>query len=239
MGPGRCATLTCLEWGVAMVQNVDWTSSIPAMAVLEPATRDRLRALTHPVSALEGTRIFSEGSACEAYLILLSGQLRVRKLGENGREIVLYRVEPGETCVVTTACLMAGTAYDAEGIAETDIQAQALPMVDFRALLAESATFRDFVFRAYGTRISDLLMLIEEVAFGRIDQRLATHLLERGRGRNEIKITHQDLAMELGTAREVVSRQLKEFERQGWVSLARGQIHFENVAALEALTRNI
>jgi CRP/FNR family transcriptional regulator, anaerobic regulatory protein len=220
-----------------VTQTGDWTDSIIAIAMLDEATRMRLRSMAQPVSAPAGTRIFSEGSPCAAYLILLSGQMRVRKIGENGREIVLYRVEPGETCIVTTACLMAGTPYNAEGIAETDIQARALPMAAFRALLAASATFRDFVFRAYGTRISDLLLLLEEVAFGRIDQRLASRLLELGRGRNEIKITHHDLAVELGTAREVVSRQLKEFERLGWVRLARGHILVIESDALDELVR--
>lgn len=215
----------------------DWTATVQAIAVLDPPTRLRLRALTHPISAPPGARIFSEGSPCEAYLFLLAGQMRVCKIGENGREIVLYRVEPGETCIVTTACLMAATPYDAQGIAETAIQARALPMAAFRALLSESASFRDFVFRAYGTRISDLLMLIEEVAFGRIGQRLASHLLSLRQGRREIGITHADLAAELGTAREVVSRQLKEFERQGWVRLARGQIQILNANELEALAR--
>jgi hypothetical protein len=129
-----------------VTQTGDWTDSIIAIAMLDEATRMRLRSMAQPVSAPAGTRIFSEGSPCAAYLILLSGQMRVRKIGENGREIVLYRVEPGETCIVTTACLMAGTPYNAEGIAETDIQARALPMAAFRALLAASATFRDFVF---------------------------------------------------------------------------------------------
>ena len=222
-----------------MVQSGDWTASLQAIATLDDATRRRLRGLTQAVAAPAGTRLFHEGSPCEAYLLLLSGQVRVCKTGENGREIVLYRVEAGETCIVTTACLMAGTGYDVEGIAETDIQAQILPAPAFRTLLAESATFREFVFRAYGTRISDLLLVIAEVAFGRIDQRLAARLLDLCRGRGEIRITHQDLAAELGTAREVVSRQLKEFERRGWVRLARGQVHVADAGALETAARNI
>ena len=124
-------------------QIADWTSFVPAIALLDEATRTRLRSLTRPIAAPAGTRIFGEGSPCSAYLILLSGQLRVQKVGENGREIVLYRVEPGETCIVTTACLMSGTDHDAEGVAKTDIQCQALPMLGFRELLAQSATFRD------------------------------------------------------------------------------------------------
>ena len=216
----------------------DWTASVPAIALLDEQSRERLLGLTRPISAPAGTRIFGVGSPCNAYLILLSGQLRVQKVGENGREIVLYRVEPGETCILTTVCLLGGTDYDAEGVAETDIEGQALPVAGFRELLAQSATFRDFVFKTYGTRISSLLMLIEEVAFGRIDQRLAASLLQIGKGNNQVDATHQQLAVELGTAREVVSRQLKEFERRGWVQLGRGHLVLLNNRALELLAKN-
>jgi CRP/FNR family transcriptional regulator len=190
------------------------------------------------MEAPAGTVLFGEGSACQAYLILLSGQIRVQKVGENGREIVLYRVEAGETCIVTTACLMSGMDYDAEGVAETDIKAQALPMSGFQELLANSASFRLFVFKAYGSRVSDLLMLIEEVAFGRIDQRLAACLLNHHRGKNTVDATHQELSVELGTAREVVSRQLKEFEIKGWVKLGRGQMSITNLSALESFAKH-
>jgi CRP/FNR family transcriptional regulator len=229
-GRARSATV----W---VAEPADWTRSVKAIDTLDGATRDRLRVLAQPASAPAGTRIFDEGSPCGTYLFVLSGQVLVRKTGENGREIVLYRVGPGETCVVTTACLMTGTDYDAEGIAETDIQAEVLPIGGFRELMASSATFRDFVFRAFGTRIGDLLMLIEEVAFGRIDQRLAARLLERTYGADVIEATHQELAVELGTAREVISRQLKDFEHRGFVALARGQVRIADRAGLERLAR--
>ena len=215
----------------------DWTAQIPGLSGLDTASRQRLQDAAHRVTAPAGTVIFREGMACQAFLILLEGQVRVQKVGENGREITLYRVSPGETCVVTTVCLMTDRDYDAEGVAETDIAAQALPLASFRALLAQSEAFRDFVFRAYGTRISDLLLLIEEVSFGRIDQRLAACLLDRASASGELAATHQELAAELGTAREVVSRQLKEFEHRAWLGLARGHIVLRDRAALAALAR--
>jgi CRP/FNR family transcriptional regulator len=176
-----------------------WVDTLAAIACLDESARDRLYRLAHPLAAPAGTRLFREGSPCQAYLILVAGCVRVQKIGGNGREIVLYRVGPGETCIVTTACLMSGVDYDAEGIAETDIQAQAIPLPGFRDLLATSASFRQFVFKAYGLRVSDLLMRIEEVAFGRIDARLAACLLAQAKTENEVNATHQELAVELGT----------------------------------------
>lgn len=211
----------------------DWTRAVPALGGLDETSRTRLRTLCRPAALTAGTRVFGEGNTCQAYLILLSGEVRVQKVAESGREIVLYRVGAGETCIVTTACLMSGVDYDAEGVAESDVAAQVLPAAGFRELLGSSEAFRDFVFRAYGSRISSLLMLIDEVAFGRMDRRLAACLLARARGETELAATHQDLALELGSAREVVSRLLKDFERKGWVELARGRIRLLDRAALD------
>ena len=216
---------------------MDWTHSIPALDQLDQTTRDQLQSLSRPMIVPAGTRIFSEGMSCQTYLILLSGQVRVQKVGENGREIVLYRVGPGQTCIVTTACLMCGIDYDAEGIAETELHVQALPLSGFRQLLASSAMFREFVFKAYGTRITDLLVLIEDVAFGRIDQRLAACLMEKGKEGGLILATHQELSVELGTVREVISRQLKDFEHRGWVRLNRGSVQIVQQALLNALAQ--
>jgi CRP/FNR family transcriptional regulator len=210
----------------------DWTRAIPSLSGLDKVARERLRVLSRRAALPAGTRVFGEGSPCQAYLILLSGEVRVQKVAESGREIVLYRVQAGETCIVTTACLMSGIDYDAEGIAESDITAQVLPEPGFRELLGRSEAFRDFVFRAYGSRISSLLMLIDEVAFGRMDRRLAACLLARAKGSGVVTATHQELAVELGSAREVVSRLLKEFERRGWVVLSRGSVGLTNEAAL-------
>jgi CRP/FNR family transcriptional regulator len=187
-----------------------------------------MRHVTLPAGAV----LFRDGDACEAYTLVLSGRVRVQKVSESGRQIVLYRVEPGQTCVLTTNALMAALPYGAEGIAETAVEAVVVPGATFQALMGASAVFRHFVFTAYATRISDLLMLIDEVAFGRIDARLAHLLLTRADVRGIVMGTHLELATELGSAREVISRQLKEFERRGWVSAARGQVRITDRAAL-------
>lgn len=215
----------------------DLTTIFPALAALEPAARRVLDEGVRPVTVPPGTTVFADGSACEAFLLVLDGSVRVQKVAENGREIVLYRVEPGQTCVLTTTCLLSQGIYGAEGVTETPVRGLALAPRAFQSLMATSDVFRRFVFGAYATRVSDLLMLIEEVAFGRIDQRLAALLLEKAGAGDAVAATHQDLAVELGSAREVISRQLKDFERRGLVVLGRGRVALTARGGLEKLAR--
>ncbi|MQX36575.1 Crp/Fnr family transcriptional regulator [Roseospira navarrensis] len=202
---------------------------------LEPEARRLLEGGVRPAHIPAGAVVFRDGDRCESFSLVLAGRVRVQKVSEGGRQIVLYRVEPGQTCVLTTNALLAALPYGAEGIAETDVSAGVLPAGVFQGLVATSAVFRRFVFSAYATRIGDLLLLIDEVAFGRIDARLAQVLLTRADASGIVVATHQDLAIELGTAREVISRQIKDFERRGWVSAARGQVMVTDRAALDGV----
>lgn len=177
---------------------------------------------------------FRAGDACSAYLVVLEGAVKVQLTADNGREIVLYRVGGGESCILTVSCLLAGKLYAAEGICETPVTALAIPAGRFAALLAESALFRDFVLKNYAERIGDLIVIMEETVFHGVPMRLAAKLLDSARD-GRVAATHQALATDLGTAREVVSRQLKEFERRGLVGLSRGAIEVADVAGLEAL----
>ncbi|MDQ2103003.1 Crp/Fnr family transcriptional regulator [Azospirillum isscasi] len=212
-----------------------WTGAFPALSALESGAlavlRDRGARMTVP----RGTVLFRIGSLCRNFLMLLDGTVRVQMTSESGREIVLYRVGQGETCILTTACLMTRADYSAEGVAESDLDAIALEAGAFHELLACSAVFRDFVFASFGTRLQGMMLLVEEVAFGRIDLRLARFLVEHRDARGGLDTTHQTLAVELGTAREVVSRQLKEFERRGLVELSRGRVAVRDPDALLAL----
>jgi len=201
----------------------------------DEATKAALEKRAFPLRAPAGAWVFREGLACEGYPIVVSGRIRVQKTGANGREIALYRVGPGETCVITTSCLMRDAAYDAEAVAETEVTAKVLPKAVFRELLATSESFREFVFRSFSTRISHLLARIEEVAFERIDRRLAQRLLDAAAEDGAVAQTHRELAVELGTAREVVSRRLKDFERSGLIELHRGGLRLLNPAGLRRI----
>lgn len=210
----------------------DWIDQFSGLAALDPPIRKTLIEHSRIAELPAGTMIFGPGKAPDNLLLLLEGTVRVQQVAENGREIVLYRVQAGESCVLTTACLLAYEDYSAEGLAETDIRAVAIPRAVFDDLIARSGLFRRFVFTAYAKRITDLFLVIEEVAFRRIDIRLAQKLVDLGEKSDVIRLTHQQLATELGTAREVVSRQLQEFQRRGWVSAARGEVHLTDRKAL-------
>lgn len=186
-------------------------------------------------NASSGTVMFSEGSECNGYVMLLLGTVRVQKTSDDGREIVLYRVEAGESCIMTTTCLISDEHYGAEGIAESDIALAIIPPPIFNRLLDQSSVFRHFVFAVYAKRMSMLMMLVEEVVFKKLDRRLAQMLLDKKVA--TLDITHQDIALELGSVREVVSRQLKVFERQQLIRLGRGEIEILDRAGLLRATK--
>jgi len=213
----------------------DWTTRFAGLEGLDPQVRATLVARARALRVARGTAVFGAGRSPENLLLLLEGTVRVQQTSPSGREIVLYRVHAGESCVLTTACLMAYEDHAAEGIAETDVEAVLIPRAVFDDLIARSESFRTFVFSAYARRMTDLFLVIDEIAFQRMDVRLAQKLVELSGGGDTLKTTHAKLAAELGTAREVVSRQLQEFQRRGWVAQARGTVALTDIAALPGL----
>lgn len=217
------------------VHEPTWIHEFPGLKLLSRDSLDALTTRSAVISLPAGSRIYGPGQAPTSYLLLLAGSVRVQQVAETGREIVLYRVSAGESCALTTACLMGYEDYPAEAIAETDVRAVAIPRATFDDLIARSSEFRRFVFTAFSKRVTDLFHVIEEVAFSRVDIRLAHKLLELSQGGERVATTQQQLASELGTAREVVSRTLAEFHRRGWVAPARGSISIGDRLALEKL----
>ena len=194
----------------------------PALSDLPAARLDRLlqpQALMHLPA---GASVFSEHQPCAGFPLLLDGSIKVVKQASSGRELLLYRVSPGGSCIISSSCLLGHTDYNARGIAETPLTLLALPVGEFGRLLVDHAPFRDFVFHLFSERIGELMQLVEEVAFARLDQRLAKLILARQA--ETLNITHQQLADELGSVREIVSRLLKGFAAQGLVSLGREQL---------------
>jgi len=211
----------------------NWLSRFPALAQA-PQTMLRELASLKTMQVPKGMVLFRAGDTCQGYVFVIDGSVRVQKMDAEGREIVLYRVEEGQTCMLTTSCLLGGKAYPAEGIAESDTRLVLIPAPRFDELLSEPA-FRRFTLSMISERIADLMALIEDVAFGRMDVRMIRRLMELDNGTHKLRLTHQQLATELGTAREVISRLLKDFERRGYVQLARGEITLLNLATLKQI----
>lgn len=218
-----------------MPQAESWIESFPGLARLEKDLRDTLQSHSRITRLPAGSRIFGPGQAPENFILLLEGTIRVQQVSEGGREIVLYRVTAGESCALTTACLMSYEDYLAEAIAETDIRAVTVPRATFDELIARSPEFRRFVFTAFSVRVTNLFRVIDDVVFARLDIRLAERIIALARGGDQLSVTQQQLASELGTAREVVSRLLNEFQRRGWLTINRGGLAIKNHQAIAAL----
>lgn len=196
---------------------------------------DKLLASAQIVKLEQGRFVFHAGDMCEAFLLLLDGEVRVQLTSAGGREITLYRIGRGGSCILTTSCLLSNENYPAEAIAESDVEALAIPISSFQDALEESQWFRRFVFDGFSMRLTSVIQKIEHIAFTSIDARLAAVLLELDR-KGVQKVTHQDIAVELGTAREVVSRHLKRFESHGWVQLGRGKVTLVDRDRIQAMT---
>lgn len=191
-----------------------------------------MQAHARAVSLPAGAQVFSCGTRPEHFVVVTDGTVRVRQISESGREIVLYRVGAGQTCSLTTVCLLGDEDYAAEAVAETDVRAWLLDRKTFDALLASTPAFRQFVFTSFGQRLTDLIRLVEEVVFTRLDVRLAHKLLDLADAQGRVTLTQEALAAELGTAREVVSRVLSEFRKNGLVSSYRGGLEITDRARL-------
>ena len=213
----------------------NWRKTYPQLDARGDNAINALMDGAMTVNLPAGSTAFRQGDACSNYLLILHGVIKVMTRAENGREIVLYRLGDGDSCVLTTSCLFGSAHYPAEGIAETDVSALAIPARNFHQALKDSEVFREFVFGSFSSHLSGLIELVEEVAFGRLDSRLARHLLKQFEVSPIFQITHQQLATELGTAREVISRQLKDMESRGWLTLNRGSIELLDKVALKKL----
>ena len=188
------------------------------------------------ISVPAGTVLYEPSSLCQVFPMLLTGSVRVSKTGANGRELQLYRVSPGESCIITSSCLLGNATYPVRGTAESEMTAVTLSKILFEQLTEQHPPFRAYIFSLLGERLADLMQLVEEVAFHKLDQRLAALLLTKG---EIINMTHQNLADELGSVREIVSRLLKSFQDRGLVTLQREQIRISDAHALRAISQGI
>lgn len=196
----------------------------PALAQVSPPAQ----ALGPPVEVAAGAVLFTQQQECQGLPLVLDGEVRVSKRSSEGRSLELYRVGPGDLCLVSSACLFRRAPLTAEGIAIRPTRLLLVPPDTFQDWLADRP-FRDMVMGAFAERMADLAALVDAIAFQRLDERLAAALLGHGPA---LAVTHQALAQELGTVREIVTRILRRFEREGWVALSREQIRILDSGAL-------
>lgn len=188
---------------------------------LKRETMDEIQVMRVPA----GQVLFRAGEHCQGLPLVVKGGVKVQMTGASGHSIVLYRMTADDICTLSIGCLMTGQGYRAEAVVEEETEAAMIPRPLFDQLMEQSSHFRLGIMESYGRRLDDLMLLVEEVAFHRMDERLEEWLLARGnQGQRVLSITHQELGVELGTAREVISRLLKELERKDQVRLSRGKI---------------
>ena len=173
-------------------------------------------------------RFYNEGDRCPGIPFFLDGEVRVYKTGSSGREITLYEILPGETCILNAACILGSQQYPANAVALQDGAMLYLPEKVFHSLIGEYPEMRSFIFSLFSRRFHEIIELIEEVTFGKLDVRLEDYLIEKAEN-NQLETTHQVIANDLGTSREVVSRLLKDFERKGHIALSRNRIRLLNL----------
>ena len=199
-------------------------SAFPFLDSVPSASREQFlsQAMT---KRLEPDQILvSGGSECAYLPLVLEGTLRVYKTSSEGRELTLYRIERGESCVLTATCIMNHDGFPAIARAEGPTLVALLPARLLAGLVEKHPAWRAFVFGLYARRLDAMLALVEEVAFRHVDQRIASHLLLSPSHSGAIRTTHARIALEIGTSREVVSRILKDFEARGILRVSRGAV---------------
>lgn len=187
----------------------------------------------------KGERIFDEGDLCGGVPFIIKGTVRVSKVGKTGKEMNIYRVAKGDTCILTVTCVLSNSPYPLTAVAEEDVETVIVPYDTFKQLMNTNFPFQEYIYKLIITRFQELLTLIDEIIFHSTDERimrfLVKHTTEDG---DVIETTHDKMAIEIGTAREVVSRFLKELERKDWVNLSRGKIVVKNRTFLEQKLAN-
>lgn len=188
-----------------------------------------------PLHLPRGTVLFRPEQECAGFVVVSSGTVRVSLTAENGREIVLYRVRPGDVCLQTFGCLVNGRPYSAEGVAETDIAIEIVPASRFQQRVIDDADFRNALFSAVAARFADLERLVEDIALSSLEARLARALLRLADDTGTINATHEAIAVEIGSGRAAVSRQLAILARRGIVEPTRGAIRVADPHSLHAI----
>jgi len=209
----------------------------PVVGQLSQLHQDEFFGVVARTDLERGSSVCGEGQQCTHLPLVLSGNVRVFKLSESGREITLYRIEPGQSCVLTASCMIGGSPFPANAVIEEDVAALLVPLAQVQRWLQDSPAWRDFLFSLVAERLAEVISVVEEVAFRRVDARIADYILSKADASGRLERTHQTIAFDLGTSREVVTRILKDLEYRGIVRLARGEVRLRDRSALELISK--
>ncbi|MBZ0281588.1 MAG: Crp/Fnr family transcriptional regulator [Anaerolineae bacterium] len=208
--------------------------TLPILRRASPALIADFKRAAYYARIPAGKDVFVEGDDVNAIALLVSGVVRVYKVGETGREITLYRFSLGESCILTANAILSRQSFSAIATVERDAEAVMIPAAIFREWVQRHDLWRDFVFALLSQRLSNLMEIVDEVTFRRMDIRVATLLMERSQLNNPITITHQEIAAELGSSREVISRILENLAEQGSIHILRGSVEIVDFDLLKS-----
>ena len=208
--------------------------AVPILQRVDAGFSSELRRKSHLANIPAGRDVFVEGDRVDNIALLISGVVRVFKIGETGREITLYRFGLGQSCILTANAILSQTSFPAIATVEEDAEAIIIPADAFRDWVSRYDVWRDFVFELLSERLSTVMAVVDEVVFKRMDRRVASLLLNQAKIQSPIRITHQEIAAELGSSREVISRILEDFSREELIAPGRGTIEVMDFQGLES-----
>jgi CRP/FNR family transcriptional regulator len=194
----------------------------PFYKELDDKAKQFLQMSLKPVTVPKDSILFFQGDICDGILFLTSGEVRLYIQSEDADEITLYHLNPGEQCIVNTASTLSQTEAIASAVTLTEIEGYILDMYSVKELAHNSNAYQSFLFSIYTLRMGNLAQLVNDIKFKNLDQRVMDWL--RSKEQNEIQTTHEAIANDLGSSREVISKVLKSFENDGIIELGRGLI---------------
>ncbi|MBL8103085.1 MAG: Crp/Fnr family transcriptional regulator [Anaerolineales bacterium] len=220
-----------------MIDNLEFERIAASLPFLKDADSELLREFKRTAFLARipsGKDVFLEGDPVEAIALMISGMVRVYKIGETGREITLYRFSNGSSCILSANAILSQKTFPAVATVEQDAEVVMIPAEVFRNWVRQYDHWRDFVFGLLSQRLAAVMAIVDEVAFHRLDRRVAGFLLQKGRLQNPLHITHQEIASELGSSREVISRLLEDFVNEGSIRSGRGTLEVLDFELLES-----
>lgn len=222
-----------------MLNESEWRDAAAMQPFLADSAAEVTRAFISQATLMRfpaAATVFEEGDLCSTFAILARGQVRVFKIGETGREITLYRFGRGESCILTASCILSNRQFPAIATVEESVEAFVLSHTVFQRWIDQFSPWRDYLFQLLSQRLATVLAVVDEIAFRRMDVRIAEFLLRQQPAGEALALTHQQIAAELGTSREVVSRILADFSGAGLVQVTRGSIAVLDRASLARRT---